>query len=69
MTCFRLVKLARHAAHVFFPEDNTSGKEEKAYTLIHDFRGLYSDLLEDWLSVESKEIVGGNYEKINPFVS
>ena len=33
-----------------------------------DFRGLYSDILEDWLSVESKEIVGGNFEKIKPFI-
>jgi uncharacterized protein (DUF1501 family) len=33
-----------------------------------DFRGLYSDILEDWLSVEAKDIVGGNFEKLSPFV-
>ena len=33
-----------------------------------DFRGLYSDILEDWLSVEAKDIVGGNFEKLSPFL-
>jgi len=32
-----------------------------------DFRGLYTDLLEDWLGVDAQEIVGGNFEKISPF--
>ena len=34
-----------------------------------DFRGLYTDLLEDWLDVEAKSIVNGTFEKINPFTS
>ena len=33
----------------------------------NDFRGLYTDLLEDWLNVEAKAIVNGVYEKILPF--
>ncbi|MDP6273543.1 MAG: DUF1501 domain-containing protein, partial [Dehalococcoidia bacterium] len=33
-----------------------------------DFRGLYTDLLEDWLGLDAQEIVGGNFEKISPFV-
>ena len=33
-----------------------------------DFRGLYSDILEDWLSVEAKDIVGGSFEKLSPFL-
>ena len=33
----------------------------------NDFRGLYTDILEDWLHVEAKPIVNGIYEKIKPF--
>ena len=33
----------------------------------NDFRGLYTDLLEDWLNVEARPIVKGIYEKILPF--
>ena len=32
-----------------------------------DFRGLYTDLLEDWLELDAQEIVGGQFEKISPF--
>jgi uncharacterized protein (DUF1501 family) len=32
-----------------------------------DFRGLYTDILEDWLEVEARPIVNGAYEKIRPF--
>jgi uncharacterized protein (DUF1501 family) len=35
----------------------------------NDFRGLYTDLLEDWLNVEAQPIVNGVYEKILPFAS
>ena len=31
----------------------------------HDFRGLYSTLLEDWLDLEANPIVGGNFEKLS----
>ena len=34
-----------------------------------DFRGLYTDLLEDWLGLEATEIVGGKFEKISPFAA
>lgn len=30
-----------------------------------DFRGVYSDLLEDWLHLDAKPIVGGSFEKLN----
>ena len=33
-----------------------------------DFRGLYTDILEDWLEVEARPIVNGVYEKIRPFL-
>ena len=34
-----------------------------------DFRGLYTDLLEDWLNLEATDIVGGKFEKIAPFIT
>ena len=30
----------------------------------HDFRGLYSTLLEDWMGLDAKPIVGGTFEKL-----
>jgi len=34
----------------------------------NDFRGLYATLLEDWLGLDSKPIVGGSFEKLD-FIS
>ena len=31
----------------------------------HDFRGVYSTLLEDWLGLEANPIVGGSFEKLS----
>ena len=31
----------------------------------NDFRGLYAALLEDWLAIDSKPIVGGSFEKLD----
>ena len=31
----------------------------------NDFRGLYATLLENWMGVESKAIVGGSFEKLD----
>ena len=33
----------------------------------NDFRGLYATLLEDWLSLDSKPIVNGSFEKLSLF--
>tara|TARA_Y100000758_G_scaffold166746_1_gene118389 strand:- start:1480 stop:2616 length:1137 start_codon:yes stop_codon:yes gene_type:complete len=33
----------------------------------NDFRGLYTDILEDWLEVEARPIVNGVFEKVRPF--
>ncbi|NQW18642.1 MAG: DUF1501 domain-containing protein [Chloroflexi bacterium] len=45
------------------PSDLTEG--DLAYNF--DFRGLYTDMLEDWLGIEATPIVGGGFEKIQPF--
>ena len=31
----------------------------------NDFRGMYSELLEDWLKLDAKPIVNGTFEKLN----
>ena len=31
----------------------------------NDFRGLYSTLLENWIGIDAKKIVGGNFEKMD----
>ncbi len=45
----------------------------EAHTLVEgdlafnfDFRGLYTEILEDWMKVEAKPIVQGNYKKVGP---
>ena len=32
-----------------------------------DFRGIYGTMLEQWMGIEPKEIVGGEFEQVNPF--
>jgi len=33
----------------------------------YDYRGLYSSILEDWMALDAKPIVGGAYEKLQIF--
>ena len=33
----------------------------------YDYRGLYSSILEDWMALDAKPIVGGTYEKLPIF--
>lgn len=39
--------------------------EDLAHTF--DFRGVYATLLEQWMSVDSVDIVNGKYEQLQPF--
>ena len=32
-----------------------------------DFRGIYGTMLEQWVGIDPKEIVGGDFEQVNPF--
>lgn len=50
-----------------YPEIETSALVEGDLRFNNDFRGLYTDLLEDWLEVDAQPIVRGNYEKLRPF--
>ncbi len=51
-----------------YPEIETSALVEGDLRFNNDFRGLYTDILEDWLSVDAQPIVKGQYEKNRPFV-
>ena len=31
----------------------------------NDFRGLYSTLLEKWIGIDAKSVVGGNFEQMD----
>jgi uncharacterized protein (DUF1501 family) len=46
------------------PKDWEHGEDLK-HTI--DFRGIYGTVLEQWLGVEAKPIVGGDFEQIHPF--
>ena len=48
------------------PSDWEHGEDLK-HTI--DYRGIYATLLEQWLGVESKPIVRGHYEQIDPFLN
>ena len=39
--------------------------EDMRHTI--DFRGVYGTILEQWLGMDPKEIVGGDFEQIKPF--
>jgi uncharacterized protein (DUF1501 family) len=41
--------------------------EDMRHTI--DFRSIYATILEQWIGVESQDIVRGKYEQINPFAA
>jgi uncharacterized protein (DUF1501 family) len=51
-----------------FPSLEARDLEQGDVVPNHDFRGLYSALLEDWLRLDAKPIVEGSFEKL-PFLS
>ena len=46
------------------PKDWEHGEDLK-HTI--DFRGIYGTVLEQWMSIEAKPIVNGDFEQIHPF--
>ena len=32
-----------------------------------DFRGIYGTILQQWMGIDPYEIVGGDFEQINPY--
>ena len=48
-----------------YPSLNESKLLEGDLHFNNDFRGLYSTLLENWIGIDAKTIVGGNFEKMD----
>jgi len=51
-----------------FPSLETKDLEQGDVVPNYDFRGLYSTILEDWMGLDAKPLVGGSFEKL-PFLS
>ncbi len=47
-----------------FPSMKAEDLEQGDVVPNHDFRGLYSTILDDWLKLDAKSIVQGNFEKL-----
>jgi len=47
-----------------FPSMKAEDLEQGDVVPNHDFRGLYSTILEDWMGLDAKPIVGGTFEKL-----
>ena len=47
-----------------FPSMKAEDLEQGDVVPNHDFRGLYSTILEDWMKLDAKPIVGGSFEKL-----
>ena len=59
------VKGGLYSEYPSLDHDKWARGEDLEHTI--DFRGIYATLLEQWLSVDAKPIVGGTYEQIHPF--
>ena len=51
--------------HGEYPSTNAEDLVQGDLRPNHDFRGLYSTLLEDWLGIDAKPIVDGSFEKLD----
>jgi uncharacterized protein (DUF1501 family) len=47
-----------------FPSMRSEELEQGDVVPNHDFRGLYSTILEDWMGLDAKPIVGGTFERL-----
>lgn len=46
------------------PDKQLNGEDLRHHV---DFRGVYSTVIDQWLHLDPREIVGGNYEQLHPF--
>jgi uncharacterized protein (DUF1501 family) len=47
-----------------FPSMKSEDLEQGDVVPTHDFRGLYSTILEDWMGLDATPLVGGTFEKL-----
>ncbi|MDE2989372.1 MAG: DUF1501 domain-containing protein [Chloroflexota bacterium] len=62
--CFVIGPNAVGGMHGEFPSIKPSDLEQGDLVPNHDFRGVYSTLLEDWMGLDAKPIVDGEFEKL-----
>ena len=54
--------------HSEYPSLESKDLEQGDVVPNHDFRGVYTAILEDWLKLDAKPLVGGTFEKL-PLIS
>ena len=62
---FVLGPSVRGGMHGEFPSINPKDLDQGDLVPNHDFRGVYSTLLEDWLQLDAVPIVDGQFEKLD----
>ena len=63
--CFVIGPNVRGGMHGEFPSINPKDLDQGDLVPNHDFRGVYSTLLEDWLRLDAAPIVDGQFEKLS----
>jgi len=49
--------------HGIYPDTNKESLEQGDLVPNQDFRGVYSNILEDWMKLDAVPIVDGHFEK------
>ena len=63
--CFVIGPNVRGGMHGEFPSINPKDLDQGDLVPNHDFRGVYSTLLQDWLGLDPVPIVDGQFEKLS----
>ena len=63
--CFVIGPNVRGGMHGEFPSINPAHLDQGDLVPNHDFRGVYSTLLQDWLALDPVPIVDGQFEKLS----
>ena len=61
------VKGGLYAEYPPLDRDQWEHGEDLRHTI--DFRGVYATILEQWLGIDARPIVGGHFEQISPFAA
>ena len=61
--CFAIGPAVKGGMHNAYPETRAEALEQGDMVPAQDFRGVYSTLLEDWLSLDPVPIVDGQFEQ------
>ena len=61
--CFAIGPAVKGGMHNVYPETRAEALEQGDMVPAQDFRGVYSTLLEDWLSLDPVPIVDGQFEQ------